>query len=315
VVIVDETSMVSLWLMARLVEAVRPDARLVLVGDPGQLSSIEAGVVLGDIVEAAPDGRDTGVVVLDRVHRFGGGIAALADAVRRGDADATVAALRESPGEVRWLPHDADPAKLEPVRARALESSRVVIEAARGGDAAGALGALGGFRVLCAHRRGPYGAAHWNSLIEGWLGQEIDDIEQRDYVGRPLLVTENDHELTLYNGDTGVIVDGGAGRPTAAFERGERLLAVSPLRLGAVETVYAMTIHKSQGSQFDVAAVLLPDAGSRILTRELLYTAVTRARSELILVGSEETVRHAVARPVARASGLRERLKWPVADA
>jgi exodeoxyribonuclease V alpha subunit len=99
------------------------------------------------------------------------------------------------------------------------------------------------------------------------------------------------------------------GHPTAAFERGRELLHFSPLRLGAVDTVYAMTIHKSQGSQFDTAAVLLPAVDSRLLTRELLYTAVTRARSELILVGTEEAVRHAVARPVARASGLGDRLR------
>jgi exodeoxyribonuclease V alpha subunit len=122
-------------------------------------------------------------------------------------------------------------------------------------------------------------------------------------------VTENDYELGLYNGDTGVIVTGTGERPIAVFERGGDLLHFSPLRLGAVDTVYAMTIHKSQGSQFDTAAVLLPDAGSRILTRELLYTAVTRARRELILVGTEDTVRRAVARPVARASGLAERLR------
>jgi exodeoxyribonuclease V alpha subunit len=128
-------------------------------------------------------------------------------------------------------------------------------------------------------------------------------------VGRPLLVTENDYELGLYNGDTGVIVQGGSGQTSAAFERGRELLHFSPLRLGAVETVYAMTVHKSQGSQFDTAAVLLPSSSSRILTRELLYTAVTRARRELIVVGSEDAVRHAVERPVARASGLADRLR------
>ena len=134
------------------------------------------------------------------------------------------------------------------------------------------------------------------------------DLDGRDYVGRPLLVTENDYELGLYNGDTGVIVRTGEDHAVAMFERAGQLVGFSPLRLGAVETVYAMTIHKSQGSQFDTAAVLLPPADSPILTRELLYTAVTRARSALILVGSEETVRAAVERPVTRASGLRERL-------
>ena len=306
VVIVDETSMVSLSLMARLVEAVRPDARLVLVGDPGQLASIEAGVVLADIVAAGH-----GVVVLEHVHRFGEGIARLADAMRRGDGDAAVAALRAAPEEITWLATDAHEteAGLELVRDRAVAAGVSVASAAREGAALEALAALGRFRLLCAHRRGPYGVSDWTSRVVGWLSRELElDVEQRDYVGRPLLVTENDYELGLYNGDTGVIVEGPADRPVAAFERGGEVLRFSPLRLGAVETVYAMTIHKSQGSQFDTAAVLLPPASSRILTRELLYTAVTRARRELILVGTEEAVRHAVARPVARASGLAERL-------
>jgi exodeoxyribonuclease V alpha subunit len=305
VVIVDETSMVSLSLMARLVEAVRPDARLVLVGDPGQLASIEAGVVLADIV-----GAGRGVVMLEHVHRFGAGIARLADAIRQGDGDSTVAALRAAPEEITWLPIDVDTteAGFELVRDRAVAAGLAVVGAAREGDALEALAALGRFRLLCAHRRGPYGVSDWSSRVQAWLAPDIDDIEQRDFVGRPLLVTENDYELGLYNGDTGVIVAGAGERPAAAFERGGEVLRFSPLRLGAVDTVYAMTIHKSQGSQFDTAAVLLPAPTSRILTRELLYTGVTRARRQLILVGTEAAVRQAVERPVARASGLRERL-------
>jgi exodeoxyribonuclease V alpha subunit len=307
VVIVDETSMVSLSLMARLAEAVRTDARLILVGDPGQLTSIEAGVVLADIVGP---GVGEGIVVLERVHRYGGGIAKLAGAIRQGDGDGAVAALGAAPGEITWLPIDVDVAEagVELVRDRAFAAGIEVATAARGGAALEALHALGRFRLLCAHRRGPYGVSDWTSRIQGWLAPNIEDIEQRDYVGRPLLVTENDYELGLYNGDTGVIVEGPGERPAAAFERGGEVLRFSPLRLGAVDTAYAMTIHKSQGSQFDSAAVLLPAASSRILTRELLYTAVTRARQELILVGTEDAVRQAVARPVARASGLRERL-------
>ena len=314
VVVVDETSMVSLSLMARLAEAVRTDARLILVGDPGQLASIEAGVVLADIVNSGPRAPGKGIVVLDRVHRYGGGIAKLAEAIRHGDGDGTVAALGAAPDEITWLRVDVDDteAGVELVRDRAVAAGVEVAIAARGGAALEALGALGRFRLLCAHRRGPYGVSDWTSRIQGWLAPHIEDIEQRDYVGRPLLVTENDHELGLYNGDTGVIVDGGGERPAAAFERGGEVLRFSPLRLGAVDTAYAMTIHKSQGSQFDTAAVLVPAASSRILTRELLYTAVTRARRELILVGTEEAVRQAVARPVARASGLRERL-WGAA--
>lgn len=327
VVIVDETSMVPLSLMARLVEAVRADARLILVGDPGQLTSIEAGVVLGDIVgpgtgegegggagvgAGAAIGR--GIVVLGRVHRYGGGIARLADAIRRGDGDGVIAALRSAPGEVTWLAMDVEDARadveLELVRERAVATARAVLGAARAGEALAALNALGGFRLLCAHRRGPYGVSDWTSRVQAWLSAAVGglDLDQRDYVGRPLLVTENDYELGLYNGDTGVIVEVEAEGARAVFERGGELLRFSPLRLGAVETVYAMTVHKSQGSQFDTAAVLLPSLQSRILTRELLYTAVTRARRELILAGTEAAVRHAVARPVARASGLRERL-------
>jgi exodeoxyribonuclease V alpha subunit len=294
VVIVDETSMVSLSLMARLVEAVRPEARLVLVGDPGQLTSIEAGAVLGDIV--GPADRDE-IVVLDRVHRFGGGIARVAEAIRRGEADDAIDALRE----VTWLPEDA----LDPVRDRAVATAEAVMDAARAGDGNRAIEALGAFRVLCAHRRGPHGVAEWTARIESWLGAADGDW----YVGRPLLVTENDYALQLYNGDTGVVIARGPGHVSAAFERHGHVVEFSPTRLAAVDTVYAMTIHKSQGSQFDTAAVLLPDPGSPILTRELLYTAVTRARRELILVGTEEAIRAAVARPVARASGLRERLR------
>ena len=143
----------------------------------------------------------------------------------------------------------------------------------------------------------------------GGLGRSAGfAVEGEWYTGRPLLVTQNDYALRLANGDTGVVVRTDTGRVTAAFERRGELLELTPARLGAVETVYAMTIHKAQGSQFDTAAVLLPEATSQILTRELLYTAVTRARTRLILVGTEETVRAAVARPVARASGLGWRL-------
>ena len=326
VVIVDETSMVSLSLMARLIEAVRPDARLILVGDPGQLASIEAGAVLGDIVGPAagrppPLGGSPigdGIVVLDRVHRFGGGIAELAEAIRGGDADTAIDLLSAAPDDVSWIPVEvSDPAAegaLVGVREGAVAAARRVVEAARAGAATEAILALGSYRLLCAHRRGPHGVAGWTARIEGWLAAELEDFRADDrwYVGRPLLVTENDYELGLYNGDTGVVVQSTPDRVSAAFERRGEVTELSPTRLGAVETVYAMTIHKSQGSQFDTAAVLLPDPRSRILTRELLYTAATRARKQLIVVGTEDAIRAAVERPVARASGLGRRL-WGLA--
>jgi exodeoxyribonuclease V alpha subunit len=154
----------------------------------------------------------------------------------------------------------------------------------------------------------------WTGQIERWLADGIDEFDSDggpSYIGRPVLVTANDYELQLYNGDIGVVVRGEDGRATAVFDRGDSILSYAPVRLGAIDTVHAITIHKSQGSQFDVAAVLLPAPGSRILTRELLYTAVTRARRRLILVGTEAAIRAAVQRPVARASGLGERIWAP----
>jgi exodeoxyribonuclease V alpha subunit len=352
VVIVDETSMVSLSLMARLVEAIRGDARLVLVGDPDQLTAVEAGAVLRDIVGPAGQGlrltggmqallrRVTGaplsaepvsepasfgdgIVALRRGHRFGAAIGELADAVRRGDAESAVDAARDGTGDITWLEMDvADdgprtddpPVGLAALRAAAVDAGGAVVAAARAGDAQRALTALGTFRLLCAHRRGPYGAANWAGQVERWLAGAVDEFapDGRDYPGRPLLVTENDYELRLYNGDTGVVVSTEPGGLAAAFLRDGRLVRFAPSRLGAAETLYAMTIHKSQGSQFETAAVLLPDPGSRILTRELLYTAVTRAQRRLILIGSEASLRAAVTRPVARATGLGERLWGPL---
>lgn len=342
VVVVDESSMVSLSLMARLAEAVRPDARLILVGDPQQLVAIEAGAVLGDVVGpsamrlrltpkrrarlstvtgSAVDASDApddalvadGVVVLDRVHRFGEGIASLAEAIRQGDADATIAILREAPRGVRWISQDAaDSAEvLDVLRTRAVASGAAVIDAARSGDAPGALKALGQFRVLCAHRRGPYGVATWAARIEDWLAIARPGLRPhgstRAFAGQALLLTANDPELRLFNGDTGVVVTDGK-HLRAAFERAEGTMLVSPSRLSAYAPLHAMTVHKAQGSQVGTAAVLLPEPTSRLLTRELLYTAATRASDELVVVGPESAVRMAMSRPAGRASGLRDRL-------
>jgi exodeoxyribonuclease V alpha subunit len=193
------------------------------------------------------------------------------------------------------------------VREDAVAAGLAVLETAAAGDGGAALGALGRHRVLCAHRRGPYGVAPWSAQLETWLAAAIPGfaVTAPWYVGRPLLVTENDYTLGLYNGDTGVVVAAGGERLAAVFERRGEILEFSPARLSAVETVHVMTVHKSQGSQFDTVATLLPEPDSPILTRELLYTAVTRARRRLLLAGTEESVRAAVTRPVARSSGLR----------
>jgi exodeoxyribonuclease V alpha subunit len=261
-----------------------------------------AGVAIGD-----------GIVVLRRVHRFTGAIAGLAEAVRGGNAEAAFVILRGGHANVRWI--DVDIAELgarealHPVRETAIAAGRRIVEAARVGDAAEAMAALGSFRLLCAHRRGPYGVATWNAVVESWLATELDRFaEDAWYVGRPLLVTQNDYGLRLFNGDTGVIVARDDGRKSAVFERRGVLVEISPTRLEAVDTVHALTIHKSQGSQVDTAAVLLPDSTSRILTRELLYTAVTRARKSMVVCGTETAIRAALARPISHASGLRRRL-------
>ena len=323
VVIVDETSMVSLSLMARLIEAVRPSARLVLVGDPEQLVSVEAGAVLGDIVgdaaeedfdpaaaPAASAGIAAGITVLRRVYRFSGAVGSLALAVQAGDGDSVVELLASGADGVTWVPEDAaaSVAADTAVHDRVIGPAADVVAAARRGAAEEALDAMQAVQLLCAHRRGPYGVSSWRARIESWLHAAVEGyVSHGWFAGRPLLITENDYGLGLFNGDTGVVVEAD-GRLQSAFERRGQIVLVSPTRLSAVETLYAMTIHKSQGSQFGEVVVVLPDESSPILTRELLYTAVTRAERAVTVVGTEAAVRHAVERPVQRASGLRARL-------
>jgi exodeoxyribonuclease V alpha subunit len=333
VVVVDEMSMVSLTLMARLLEAVRANARLLLVGDPDQLSSVEAGAVLADVVRApgptdqqlagrladlgvaGPDepGPLHGVVQLTWTWRFGQAIHALARSIRAGDDDEVMAVLRAGSHEVRFveLDPDAEPgvATLHEVVGNVQQAGAAMLDAARAGDIRGALAALDRHRVLCGHRRGPYGAGRWSFEVEHWLAQAIPGYAEDGewYVGRPLLVTANDYEMGLYNGDTGVIVDTPAG-VRAAFARGAEATLFPPVRLDAVQTVHAMTVHRAQGSQFDRVTFLVPPPTSPLLTRELLYTAVTRAKEQVLLIGAETAIRRAVLRPANRASGLRNRL-------
>ncbi|MFE6234530.1 exodeoxyribonuclease V subunit alpha [Cellulosimicrobium sp. NPDC057862] len=345
VVVVDETSMVALPLMARLLEALRPDARLVLVGDPDQLASVEAGAVLGDLVHREPvtppatsavvvatadvalaaspppaDGEvddravlGNGVVRLRTVHRQDrdSEILPLAAAIRTGDAEEALALLRAGHGSVEFLetPDDVpDDAVLAAVRADAVTAGTALVEAARAGDATAALDALARHRVMVAHRRGPAGRGRWAAQVEAWV-EEATGHHATDtpwVAGRPLLVTTNDAEVGLYNGDTGVLVaePGGAG-VVAVFGDPRAPLRVRTHRLPPVETVHAMTVHRAQGSQFDRVTLVLPPATSPLLTRELLYTAVTRAQTFVRVVGSEDAVRTAVRSPVHRASGLR----------
>ncbi|WP_244930881.1 exodeoxyribonuclease V subunit alpha [Nocardioides sp. W7] len=307
VIVVDETSMVSLTMMARLLEAVRPDTRLILVGDPDQLTSVEAGAVLADLVEGLGERSDVQVAGLRTSHRFGETIRTLAEAVRADDPDLVVELLRAGGDHVE-LVDDADPAP----RLRELLVPHAVrlLRAAEAGEVGGALRILDEQRLLCAHREGPHGVQHWNRQVERWLGEETGQpIWSTWYAGRPLLVTANDYGLGLYNGDTGVVVrrEDRSLRAAVAGSVTQHDLATS--RLAQVETMHAMTIHKSQGSQADEVVIVLPPPESRLLTRELFYTALTRARDKVVVVGSEDDVRAAVARRAQRASGLQHRLR------
>ena len=327
VVIVDETSMVSLSLMARLLEAIRRDARVILIGDPEQLASVEAGAVLGDIVGPAADVRGwsptagtfaEGIVVLRSNFRFGGCLADLAHAIRAGDADTAVAVLSGGNPELRWLDTDPiaasggtmPPEILAPLRDMAVSAGRALLRAAVSGDELSALASLSEFRLLCAHRHGAGGVAVWTEAVETWLAEEVEgfDPDPEWYPGRPVMITANDYSVRLFNGDTGAVIVRRDGLLGVAFHRGGSVATVSPSRLSGVETVFAATVHKSQGSEFERAALVLPPPESPLLTRELLYTAVTRAKRGLIIVGPEESLRVAVSRPVARASGLTRRL-------
>jgi exodeoxyribonuclease V alpha subunit len=304
VVIVDESSMVSLPLMARLVEALRPTARLVLVGDPDQLASVEAGAVLGDLVASLP----SGVVRLTHAHRYGQALADLAEAIRAGDADSTLALLRSGDPH-RSLVEPADDrltaGDVAGLRADVERTGTALVTAARAGDARAALVALGTHRLLLAHREGPYGLTHWAAQADSWVATATGTPSGLWPPGRPVLVTQNDRSSGLYNGDTGVVVAADDG-VVVAFGDPDAPRIVHPHRLPAVETVHAMTVHRGQGSQFGRVTVLLPPVDSPLLTRELLYTAITRAREHVRVIGSEDAIRAAVQRPVRRASGLRE---------
>ena len=325
VVIVDETSMVSMPMLAKLLDAVSPDARIILVGDPGQLASVEAGSVLGDIagpvVDAIVDGTPIPsepladcISVLTYSHRFpaNSAIGKFAAAVRADDPDAAVDVLRAATADaseesLHWYETEATSPDAGPiVRSEALGTARATMELAEEGRSADALAELVKVRVLCAHRRGPFGITRWNAQFEEWLaagGMRLTGF----YVGRPVLVTANDRANELFNGDLGVVVTAGPN-VRVAFGTGSEPRLVPPARLYSVETVHAMTIHKSQGSEFEHVVVVMPHQDSRLATRELLYTAVTRASNRVTLLGTEASVRAAIGRRVLRASGLADRL-------
>jgi len=321
VVVVDEASMVDLALMAKLVAAVPETSRLILLGDKDQLASVEAGNVLADICNTgnAADGAGSPlrecIVELQRNYRFAetGAIYRLSAAVNRGDATSAAKLLKPSgEAEVTWR-------TLPAARGLAAELHHHVVRGFRtclGAESpATALAALQQFRILCAVRKGAYGVEQINALAEEILADAgLLTRGSHWYPGRPVMITRNDYNLGLFNGDTGLILsDAESGGELRAFFLSAEgsLRRFLPTRLPLRETAFAITVHKSQGSEFERLLLILPEKDTPVLTRELLYTGITRARSGVEIWSNEEVFRAAVARPTERTSGLREALWQP----
>ena len=340
IVVVDEASMVDLELMTRLFAACQSVGRVILLGDPAQLASVDSGAVLSELCggserqpvrgtqravgleTSAPDfparaqdagtqaGLSDSIVTLRTSHRFSetGGIGRLAEAIRIGDADRVLALLDDSSlPEVERCKVDS----IGAVRGRLIDASRNVqreIEAANTPHAK--LDRMGLYRALCAHRRGPLGVEALCAILDD-TAAALRHTTRRSgwWLGRMLLVTQNAPDQDLWNGDVGLIEDTPSGLRAFFPDGTGGVRALSAGRLPAHESAIAMSVHKSQGSEFDVVDLVLGDRVSRLVTRELLYTGVTRARARLRIHASESVLRDAVERRVSRDSGLGE-LLW-----
>jgi exodeoxyribonuclease V alpha subunit len=343
VVIVDEASMIDLALLAKLFDAVRRDARVILVGDKDQLASVEAGSAFRDICTpgfelgvsaslAEAFANCTGerleetssdraaihsvVVELRQNYRFkpGKGISELSRAVNRGDSAAAIAALK-SGGLIRWRATPSLKNFEHELRDRVFPRFEKLLRIT---DPAAALKQLAEFTVLCALRRGPFGAETVNALLEAILRDtgRIETTTGRYHAGEPIIITRNDYNVGLFNGDLGIVLPDAASGELRVFFHGEQheVLNFAPGRLPAHEPAFALTVHKSQGSEFRDALVILPDRDAPVLTRELLYTGITRVRETVEVWASEDILRQTIARKIERSSGLRDRL-WKAPDA
>ncbi|MFZ5571137.1 MAG: exodeoxyribonuclease V subunit alpha [Thermodesulfobacteriota bacterium] len=341
-VVVDEASMVDLALMAKLVQALSENARLILVGDHHQLASVEAGAVLGDLSgsldgnrfskefdlflketagcdipgsavgESGPGPGDC-LVRLQHNYRFSSraGLGGISRAVQRGDGRKALELFTAEgkDGSVSWVRLPATGALEQALGPMILEAFAPALACH---EPLEALGQLNRFRLLCAFREGPYGVAVMNRLSETILAR-AGLISPRDgwYAGRPVMISANDYTLGLFNGDSGIALSDPMveNRLRVFFQRSDgSLQKVHPARIGPHETAFAVTVHKSQGSEFDRVALILPAHDSPLLTRELIYTGLTRARSHASVWADETVFRAAVERRVERFSGLGELL-------
>lgn len=342
-VVVDEASMIDLDMMARLLAAVPLSASLILLGDKDQLASVEAGAVMGQLCAGAdlghytPDtlawlAQTTGAdlsawagdgsalaqqtVMLRLSHRFAddSGIGQWARAVNAGDSAGVARLWRQAPdwrrdasaSVTRLQPGQAHDPRLKALVQQGWQAWLQQLEnfkssVCNDAQALAALKAFANFQVLCAVRDGPWGVDNLNQRIAISLG--LPDAGW--YAGRPVMVTRNDYNLKLMNGDVGLCLHHAKGLRVAFPDGQGGMRWVLSARLDAVETVFAMTVHKSQGSEFDHVALVLPDRPVAVLTRELLYTGMTRARTQLTLVVPQAQVLwHAVAAQVLRSGGL-----------
>ena len=331
IVVVDEASMVDLPLMCKLAEAVADGAQLILLGDADQLPSVEAGDVLAAILHAAgagdalapDDARALHALLGDaphdaeadglhghRVHLIRGyrqsealDLAPLAEAVRGGDAEAALALLRNGElSNVHFHEGIDDPLQARPdllAHWRGLAAAD---------DPALALQLANRLRLLTALREGPQGARGLNARIEAALSGRRIGAPPAWFSGRLLLITENSYRHGLFNGDVGICLADAAGTPLAWFPGDGDVRAFHPAALPAHESAFAMTVHKAQGSEFDEVWLQLPRADSRVLSRELVYTGLTRARTVLHVAGSADVIAAALGRHAGRVSGLGWRL-------
>jgi exodeoxyribonuclease V alpha subunit len=344
IVVVDEASMVDLAMMRQLLEALRPDAVLILLGDPGQLASVDAGSVLADIVASAPqnqlpwamagllapwlqnapgtatdDAALAGqVLTLTHSWRAGSGLQRGIEALRDTPDPAWLdTLLRERADGDLHLRHCPNPQALRACVDGWIDRHSELLQTLLTSpiDASAVLQSTHQLQILCALRDGPFGAHGLNELIARRLAARFGiDSGRAWYHGRPLIITRNDYARGLFNGDVGIALQGAEGL-RVWFELSDRdgnagLRSFSPRALPAHESAWAITIHRSQGSEYrDVAVVLPPDEDNRVLTRELVYTAISRARNHAEIWATDESLRAALARPIQREGGLRERLQ------
>lgn len=343
VLIIDETSMVDLAMMAKVVAALPDPARLVLIGDKDQLPPVGVGSVFGELCSAPPTPPlelrteieavtgnaptsprnaatplpvSASLTLLEHSFRFGAdsGIGTLADAVRSSDGRALARLVENPPTDLTWL--TPSPNGATDVASDALERISAgfgpFLDAVRAKAApADILASFNRFRLICVLRDGPSGVSGWNATIESHFRSRRKIPTARPwYEGRPIIVTRNDYGLRLWNGDIGVVLrrpEDGLLRVYFEGASGD-IRDFPPGRLTHVETAYALTVHKSQGSEFEEVLFALPEADSRLLSRELLYTGVTRARNHLSVVGDPKRFAEGMVRRVPRASGLAEAL-------